>query len=250
MHPVRSISDNIYYPEEKNMKKMIAIALALLLVLSFAACAGGNKAPEAETTAADELVAGGWTTPEKLADAKLAEETVDMFSKACEKAEKNLTPAAILGTQVVAGTNYAFLCTEENKPVVAILYKGLEGDAELLSVKPIDVGAITESETEAGEEELAGGWTVGEEVTANDIGEDAQKALDAALKGFAGMSYEPVAVLGTQVVAGVNYVILCKGHAVVPGAASGLYLVKVFAGLDGSAEITATAAFNVADYTA
>lgn len=236
--------------EEKNMKKILAIALAALLVLSFAACGGGKDAPEAEITEAEAPVAGGWTTPEKLADAKLPQETVDMFNKACEKSEKKLTPVAVLGTQVVAGTNYAFLCTEENKPVVAILYKGFEGDPEILSVKSVDVAAISDAQAEAGEEELAGGWTVGEEVTANDIGEEAQKALDAALKGFAGMGYEPVAVLGTQVVAGVNYAILCKGHAVVPNAASNLYVIKVFAGLDGSAEITATAAFNIADYTA
>ena len=229
------------------MKKILSIVLVMMLVFSFAACGGKEETPEVTT---DPAVAGGWTTPEKLADAAIAEETVQVFTKACEKSGKQLTLAALLGTQVVAGTNYAFLCTEEGKTVIAIVYAGLDGEAEVLSVKPLDVATFTGSETATETEALAGGWTIGEDVTANNIGDEAQKALDTALAGFAGMNYEGIALLGTQVVAGVNYAILCKGTAVVPNAAASLYVVTVYAALDGTAEITSTAALNIADFTA
>lgn len=242
------------------MKKLLALALVAVLVFSFAAC-GGNEKEEptdpanvvptdpANEVPTDAPEAGGWTVPEKLADAALAEETVEMFNKACEKSGKELAPVALLGTQVVAGTNYAFLATEEGKTVIAIVFKGLDGEAEVLSVKDFDAAAY-EGKEAPDAEEIAGGWTIGEEVTANTIDENAKAALDKALEGFAGMAYEPVALLGTQVVAGVNYAILCKGHAVIPDAVSSLYIVTVYASVDGSAEISGTEVFDIADFNA
>lgn len=58
---------------------------------------------------------------------------------------------------------------------------------------------------------LAGGWQVTEDpaVTA-----EAGAALDKALEGLVGVGYQPVALLATQVVAGTNYCILCKGTTV------------------------------------
>jgi hypothetical protein len=43
-------------------------------------------------------------------------------------------------------------------------------------------------------------------------------AFDKAAACLAGASYEPVAVLGKQVVAGMNYCLLCKVTATVPDA--------------------------------
>ena len=78
---------------------------------------------------------------------------------------------------------------------------------------------------------LAGGWTVNEEDTGMAANPDAQAALEKALEGMVGASYEPVACLGTQVVAGTNYKVLARGE-------SALYLVDVYAPLTGDASIT------------
>lgn len=84
-------------------------------------------------------------------------------------------------------------------------------------------------------EEIAGGWHMAEDST---ITPEAQAALDAALEGFTGSGIEAVALLGTQVVAGVNYCLLCKVTPVVPDAVGRYALVYVYQHLDGSAEIT------------
>ena len=77
-------------------------------------------------------------------------------------------------------------------------------------------------------EPLSGGWyNVPHE--AAELPEDAQAAFDKALDGLVGAQYTPVALLSTQVVAGMNYCILCQITPVVPDAAP--------ADLQGNAEI-------------
>ena len=60
------------------------------------------------------------------------------------------------------------------------------------------------------------------------------------------MSFTPVAYLGSQVVAGTNYQILCIGSPVVPTPAYALCVVTVYADLEGGAAITHVADFKLA----
>ena len=62
-------------------------------------------------------------------------------------------------------------------------------------------------------------------------------AFDKAAKGLSGASYTPVAVLSSQVVAGMNYCILCQVTPVTPDAAPAWALVYIYADLEGNAEI-------------
>ena len=68
---------------------------------------------------------------------------------------------------------------------------------------------ISESAGLAADVPLVGGW---ENVPHGDaeLPEDAQTAFDKALDGLVGAKYTPVALLSTQVVAGMNYCILCQ----------------------------------------
>ena len=86
-------------------------------------------------------------------------------------------------------------------------------------------------------EPLAGGWqNVPHE--AAELPEDAQAAFDKALDGLVGAEYTPVALLSTQLVAGMNYCILCQITPVVPNATPTWALVYIYADLQGNAEIT------------
>ncbi|MFR8977620.1 MAG: hypothetical protein ACLVJB_07390 [Christensenellales bacterium] len=61
--------------------------------------------------------------------------------------------------------------------------------------------------------------------------------LNAALDGLEGCVYKPIALLGTQIVAGTNYCFLCETTVVVPDAQPGYALVYVFDGLEGEQEL-------------
>ena len=86
------------------------------------------------------------------------------------------------------------------------------------------------------EEPLVGGWSAyTDEPT--EIPAEALDALNAALSGLEGCVYKPIALLGTQVVAGTNYCFLCETTVVVPDAQPSYALVYVFDGLEGEHEL-------------
>ena len=66
---------------------------------------------------------------------------------------------------------------------------------------------------------LAGGWTVAEDPTVTDkINNKFQLAMDSYQTGTITISYIPVAYLGSQVVAGTNYAVLCKASEINKGS--------------------------------
>ena len=67
---------------------------------------------------------------------------------------------------------------------------------------------------------------------------DAQAAFDKAVHGLVGAKYTPVALMSTQVVAGMNYCILCQITPVVPNATPAWSLVYIYADAKGNARIT------------
>lgn len=84
------------------------------------------------------------------------------------------------------------------------------------------------------ETELVGGWT---QPASPAITKEVQAAFDKAMEGFTGVSYKPVELLGTQVVAGTNYHFLCDAQVVYPGAEPYQAMVTIYEDLDGNASI-------------
>ena len=81
---------------------------------------------------------------------------------------------------------------------------------------------------------MIGGWNVAEETTVTD---EIRALLEKALEGFVGSDFEPVAYLGSQIVAGTNHCILCQRTVVYPGAQPVYTLVYLYEKLDGTVEI-------------
>lgn len=83
---------------------------------------------------------------------------------------------------------------------------------------------------------LVGAW---ESWTGNplEIPDDVKAAFEKATEGLVGCTYEPIAILGSQVVSGMNYCLLCKTTVVTPDAPVSYTLVYIYEALDGTAEI-------------
>lgn len=94
---------------------------------------------ESTEEAPKEGLAGGWTAPESP---ELTEEVLSVFNKATEDVEgTSYSPVVLMGTQVVAGTNYRFLCEAhpgihegETEYDILTVYEDLEGNVELTDV--------------------------------------------------------------------------------------------------------------------
>ena len=85
------------------------------------------------------------------------------------------------------------------------------------------------------EDVLVGSWT---RAASPVITEEAKKVCDKAFEGWEGVNYEPIALLKTQVVAGMNYCVLCEATVVVPDAEPTYAVVYIYEDLEGNAQIT------------
>ncbi|MBQ3274259.1 MAG: hypothetical protein IJH51_03070 [Christensenellaceae bacterium] len=251
------------------MKKVLILTLCCMLAVSIimTGCAARDKQEEAsaaeetaapaEETPAEEAeemtgdpILGGWTVFEGNASL-LNDEQKKVFAEATEAVTgEELTPVAVVGTQVVAGMNYEFLCI--GRPSVKELegqaiwdmvsvYVDLDGNCELVSVKEFDI-----TDPAAGqvyEEGPMGAWECAIDGTC--VEGEAAEAFDKTSKEFEGMKLTPAVLLGTQVVAGTNYRLLCVGETANRDYAC---VATVYEDLDGNAEITGCTVLDIGQY--
>lgn len=166
-------------------------------------------------------MAGGWTIAE---DSNLTAEQLDIFYLAAGD-DTELQPMALLGTQLVAGTNYAVLCQDPEGWKIAYIYAALDGNAELVRTQTL-------LETH---DDLAGGWV---HVTGESLTVEQEQKIASAFEGMLGASYEVDLVLAEQVVAGTNYAVLARKTLVTAEPVTGWVLATVYVDLEGNASVT------------
>lgn len=120
------------------MRKLIAVIFALVLAL-------GMIGAHAEEPAS--ALVGGWTVPES---SEITPELETLLFTALDSYQTgtitiSYIPVACLGTQVVAGTNYAILCraSEINAGttwVIIYVYENLQGETSVLSIADVALG--------------------------------------------------------------------------------------------------------------
>lgn len=227
------------------MKKALVILLAVLFTLSLAAC--GEKTAEptvAETQPQEEPIVGGWS----IADSPVVTDAVKaLVDKASAKLDgAAYTPVAYVASQVVAGTNHQVLCevapvTPDAKATYALvtIYEDLQGGAEITNV----YNSQAESLGNYQDPEATGTWAIPETPVLTD---EAKAALEKAASALTGAEYAPIALLGTQLVSGTNYCLLCEITPVTANPEPYYAVVTVYADLNGNAEITDTFDFTAA----
>ena len=230
------------------MKRMFGIVLLAAICLSVLTGCGtsaptapaATEAPAPAPTEEPEMgqapVLGGWRAAESN---EISEQLRTLFDKAMEGlVGVSYEPLAYLGSQTVAGTNHSLLCGAQvvapgAQPYYAIvtLYEKPDGSVEIADIAGLTpAGDFDENAGSA--EQIPGSWTVCSNSEAGFA------AFEKAKNALLGVDYTPVWVLGSQVVAGTNYSLLCRAQTVTPGAEAGYVLARVYEKLDGSAEIT------------
>lgn len=222
------------------MKKLLAVIVCFaLLATGVAVFAGCGKQKTDNGITGGEIV-GGWMKAESPA---ITEEFKKVFDKATEALTgMQYVPVAYLASQVVAGTNHRVLCKAtatvpdaQTTYAIVTVYEDLKGGAEITDVAECDLQA------NIAVGDVNGGWT---EPDSPAVPEEALQALTKACETLTGMEYAPVALLATQLVAGMNYRILCEAKATVPDAEAEYAIITVYADLQGNAAITETAEFG------
>ena len=107
------------------------------------------------------------------------------------------------------------------------IYQDLEGNVEILDIK--------ETGIETNINGLMGGW---EPAESPELTDELREAFDKAKESLTGADYEPVALAATQVVAGMNYCILCESTLRDVDPEKSYALGYMYVDLEGNSEIT------------
>ena len=221
------------------MRKSIVCALGAVMIGSMLTApvegyAAATKAADfdAVTISAPIENDGGYM---RAKSPKLTKTRKKLFKKALKGfTGSEIKPVAYLASQVVAGVNHKYLCrirevTPGAKEYYAFVtvFEDLNGGAS--------ISKISRTDAETNINELSGGWF---QSSSAKVSKSLKKAFNNALMGLVGVDYEPVAVLSQQVVAGMNYCLLCEAQVVYPDAPKYYTLVYLYVGLDGSSEIS------------
>jgi len=246
------------------MKKSVAILMTVAVIATMAGCKEKKetKASEKATEKIETVVnngdeklvqllgmrrtegpnmigqVGGWNGNIENIALDENQKAKDAF----EKATSELTGMVfegiyLLGTQVVAGTNYCILARGTATVPDAIpgyslvyVYEDLQGGSEVLKIDP-----LLESDGD-----VDGGWSANTGDPAYENNVEVKDAFEKALANMviAGGEMEPVAYLGSQVVGGYNYLVLCKVRAVVEDPSVELALVTIYVDPEGNASIS------------
>lgn len=230
------------------MKSFLSMLLCIaLIVLCFAGCKSVpvNQDNPESTTSTEENFAGSYSI-----DSAVAGTLPASAQKAFDEAEKpdgaSYTPLACIGAQVVAGTNFCILASSapvvpnaQSKLVAIYLYQPINEKATITDIVDFNLINYLEDKKVTKEvKELAGGWSIIEGGTFDSMPEAFEKSSKEAIKKYTSVRLEPLAILGTQVVAGTNYAVVCKGA--LPSGQANFYVAVLYAGVDGTNEIIST----------
>ena len=208
------------------------------------------------TTFAEETgtIVGGWQVAPDAKAVKLPTNVQKAFNEAYKglkesdiesvKMIKDAIPMAYYSNQVAGGMNYGIICkvtlnlmTTEAQLANVVIYDPADSSqkATVTGFNVISLGAYSTASNTAltdTDEPLAGAWAYADDYTKGDIPTDAKLIFEKALANYKidGVSFEPTAFLGSQIVSGVNLAYLCQRKPVVanPGTGSTV-LVFVYA---------------------
>ena len=236
------------------MKKLLAAIVTFAMIFCFAACGSSESAEpaEPEETAGTETVAGGWTIAEDPAAAELPDDVQKAMDNFAENYGDDLIPMAYYGNQVVKGMNYGLLCKSkgDNELQTVVLEQEPNGNVDGAIINTFKIDEYTQGDgADPSAEPVDGGWNVAEDYTTTELPDEVQNAFDKATEEFVGNDLVPMAYLGSQVVAGTNYALLCHSTLVTAEPVSSIQVVIIYEDLDGNCSIANINTLDLASFS-
>ncbi|MBQ6672134.1 MAG: hypothetical protein IJM73_02805, partial [Spirochaetales bacterium] len=128
------------------------------------------------------------------------------------------------------------------------IYADLEGGAQISAIAELDLLNLDTTGTPGNPEEFVGAWECAvPDIPSAALPEEVYRAFSKAVEtGTPQAEYMPVVLLAEQVVAGMNYKILCRAAG---DGRQYITVLTVYADLEGGAEITSEEALDLTAYT-
>ncbi len=199
-------------------KIIIALAFALTTMLSL----------PLKAFATDITPAGGW---QKTDSPEITDELKALTEKAFSTQEsKGFIPVAYLARQVVAGMNHRILCRDKSAATevyaIVTIYEDLSGGATVTDIESSSVPTNIS--------DLPGGWTQAESPVITD---ELFAMFSKSYEGLDGVYHNPIALLSTQVVSGINYCFLAETGPVIPDPQMKMVFTTIYQDLEGNVSV-------------
>ncbi len=198
------------------MRKLISLLMALVLTLGFA-CARAEDVP-------DNFLISDWKLLYAFGDAAIAEQTVFIYEdntfEVMDEDESAKGTWTFDGETLELHADNETIILKWNEDVRQFTgdYNGMTVTLYMFIEAEGGETADPAAEAPAGAA-LAGGWTIAEDpAITDDINNIFFQGLDSYQTGTVTVAYSPVALLGTQVVAGTNYAVLSKASEINQGS--------------------------------
>ena len=220
-----------------------------LVVIVFVVCAflvGCGKKEKEIIDNEKSLVLGGWKINTNANALIIPQKAKNAFDKA--QVDKSLTPVLLLGTQVVSGTNYMYLCISEEGFKTIVIYEDLQGNCSVTKTSDFDVSKYAHNSITNEAKELSGGWTINTDMTGSKIDSEVLDVFNDATKTITGVTYTPLIVLADQIVSGTNYAVLCIGKPSTTGNDTYIDVLTIYKNLDGESSLVSIANVDLAEY--
>ncbi len=180
---------------------------------------------------------------------KLEEDVEKIISDALSNYNGTLDYVALLAKQVVAGTNYMFLCKDDDSYKIAIVYNDLEGVSQITSVSDFNpINYINENDEPNNGEIVAGGWYIEISERTNNLPNNIKSYFEQATETMTGAVYYPFAVLAHQNKNGTSYAILCYEEGSYIGSTAGVYVLTLNIDKEKTPKIISISSINLAEF--
>lgn len=184
------------------MKKLIA--LALLLVMTFAAVSCAKEDEPIDPEKQKE----GWANFDDFTADELEGASKPLLEDAIESVEdEKIVPVTLLGTKVITGTRYAYLVvatprnTQNPRLQIMIIDHDVDAAVKVVSRKDLLVAKYIDNEEpslKAEQEPSTGAWNVKSKVQVCDIESQIKEPVVAALTDYDEYLYKPIACAGIK----------------------------------------------------
>lgn len=185
------------------MKKIINLIIILLLMFSLFGCK--KEETKLKDPEPDNVSTGSWEINyEHESFIYDNQDLINFLSTSDLNGQDDYKVVALLGNQVVAGTNHMFLCQNDNYEVV-IVYEDLDSNYSISKVVPFKIEEYLENNSTYNHEMLMGGWyPYFDEKNVMDV-KDIDLFNPKIVEDNFDTYYKPIALLGSQIVSGTNY---------------------------------------------
>ncbi len=228
------------------MKKTITLVLASALCLSLISGCGKNNDEKKNSQATDAPKPVGSFTTSSTVAGKLPAEAQAAFDEANPNGDKKAL--ACLGTQVVAGVNYAILETQPDGEALnlSVYYKAPGKAAVLSKTSAFNLSAlITNDDPTVTAKQLGGSWRIPEDGGLTSMPQDMATFTSQALLSYDKLNLSLLACVGKQIVSGTNYAFVSSGTD--NDGNTGLFITVIYVDLKGNAKVLKVCPISVSE---